>query len=286
MIAHMTSHIFEQIIRLIITIILLPLLLQRGITVAVSGIVLFNIISEFTSILILFFFLPHKVKITKEDIKPDKEVIKDVLNIGIPTTGSRLIGSLGYFFEPIILTFILLKVGYSSQYIINEYGILNGYVLPLLMIPSFFTQAIASSLIPVISKGYVNNHIQYVKDKVKQALLFSIGIGIIVSIIILIKPAYILKLIYNTTEGVEYLKLMTPFFLIYYIQVPYTATLQAINKAKEAMMSTIWGTIIKTILIFILALFKIGLYSLIIASIVNILIVTIYNERKIKKALG
>ena len=57
----------------------------------------------------------------------------------------------------------------------------------------------------------------------------------------------------------------------------------AVNKAKEAMMSTLIGIIIKLTLIITLSYLKIGLYSLIIATIVNIIYVTIFNYRKIKK---
>ena len=78
---------------------------------------------------------------------------------------------------------------------------------------------------------------------------------------------------------------MAPFFLVYYIQVPLTSTLQAIGKAKEAMMSTLIGMIIKITTILVLSTLKIGLYSLIIATIINILIVTILNGIKIKKFL-
>ena len=53
--------------------------------------------------------------------------------------------------------------------------------MPLLMIPSFFTQAIGSALIPVISKGYSDKHITYVKNKIKQGELFSFIIGISVT---------------------------------------------------------------------------------------------------------
>jgi stage V sporulation protein B len=136
----------------------------------VIGIVLVNVASELASIIILVFFLPKKIKIEKKDIIPDKKIIKEVLNIGIPTTGSRIIGSIGYFLEPIIITFMLLKFGYNNDFIINQYCVLNGYVLPLLMMPSFFTQAISSALIPVISKGYANNKINYVRNKLKQAI--------------------------------------------------------------------------------------------------------------------
>ena len=191
MFAHVISHITEQVVRLSIIIISVPLLLKYNLEAAVVGIILVNIISELTSILILIFFLPKKISIKKEDFKPNKSIINDVLSISIPSTGSRIIGSIGYFLEPIILTFILLKVGYESKYILNEYGILNGYVIPMLMIPSFFMQAISSALIPIISKNYINNNITYVKNKIKQAIFLSIIIGIIVTIPIMIKSEFL-----------------------------------------------------------------------------------------------
>ena len=286
MMAHVTSHIFEQIVRLILILIITPKLLEYSLEAAVTGVVLVNIISELTSIIILVFFLPRKVKIKKEDIIPDKGIIRDILNISIPTTGSRIIGSVGYFFEPIILTFILLKVGYSSQFILSEYGILNGYVLPLLMIPSFFTQAISSALIPVISKGYANNHFAYIKGKIKQAEIISLVIGIAVTIPVMVCPELLLKFVFNTTHGSEYLRLMAPFFLGYYVQVPLTSALQAMDKAKEAMMSTIIGITIKIGLILFLSTLKIGLYGLIVAVIVNVFVVTIYNYAKVRRALN
>ena len=83
---------------------------------------------------------------------------------------SRIIGSIGFFFEPIILTYCLLKCGYSNNFIINEYGVLNGFIMPLILIPSFFTMAISQALIPNISKSYSQGHLKYCYNKVKLAI--------------------------------------------------------------------------------------------------------------------
>jgi stage V sporulation protein B len=284
-IPHTVSNIFEQIVRLIMIIMITPILLEKSLIFAVCGIILYNIVSEFTSILILYFFLPKNVSIKKKDLVPDKSIIKDVLNISLPTTGSRLIGSLSYFFEPIILTTVLLSVGYSDSYIVKEYGIITGFAMPLLMIPSFFTQAISSALLPVISKAFASRHIRYINNKLKQAILISLSIGIIVTIVLMIKPEFFMKLIYNTDVGINYLRVMTPFFLIYYVQLPIVTALQAVNRAQDAMINTLMGAIIKIVLLIVLSLFRIGLYALIVAVIFNIMFVTYCDYRKLKKAL-
>ena len=283
MFPHVLSNNFEQVVRIILNIIFLPLLSNYEPRVSVTFLILSNVISETTSIIILYFFLPRKIKVTKEMLKPEKIIIKDVLNISIPTTGSRIIGTIGYFLEPIVLTSFLLMNGYTTNYITYEYGVLTGYVMPLLLLPSFFTMAISQATLPVISNGYANNKIPYVKKKIKQSLLLSFAIGLFFTIILMIFPEIFMKLIYNTNEGVSYIRKLAPFFLLLYIQTPLVSVMQALDKAKDAMHSTLVGSIIKIALIIILSFFKIGLYPLVIATVVNIIYVTVFNYIKVKK---
>ncbi len=286
MFPHTLSNIVEQITRLILTIIITPYLLSFSLKIAITGIILINIASEFVSILVLISFIPKNTKIEKEDFKYDKDIMKDMLNISIPTTGTRLIGSLVYFLEPIILTFTLTKIGYTNSYITLEYGILNGYVYPLLLIPSFFTLAISNALLPVVSNSYARGKYDYTKKKIKQSIFFSLLIGIPVTLIFIFIPNVPLQIIYNTTLGSNYLPIIAPFFLLHYIQAPLTSAMQAMNKAKDAMIGTLIGSFLKLVLIFGISLFKVGLLGYVIASIVNIAFTTVHHLYYVRKSLN
>lgn len=271
------SNIIEQLVRLTLTFTVVAKLMDYSLTHAITGVVLINILSEGASILILLLFLPKNKKITPNDFHHDKLILRDLLDISIPTTGSRLIGSLSYFLEPIILTYTLTKIGYSNEFITLEYGIINGYVYPLLLLPSFFTMAISNALLPVVSNSYSHQNKNYTKYKIKQAITLSLVIGVPCTLLFMSIPEYFLNLIYNTTEGLEYIKVIAPIFLIYYIQGPLTASMQAMGKAKEAMLGTLYGSIIRTILLFTLSLYHIGIWGFLIASIANILFITIHH---------
>ena len=270
------ENICEQIVRLLFIIFIVPKLLNISLIVAISSLVLVNILSEGIAIIVMLLFIPNK-SLDKESFKVDKNIVKDVLNISIPSTGSRLIGSISYFLEPIILTYAMLKSGSSLSFITSEYGIVTGYVYALLLIPSFFTMAISTSLLPIISKNYAERNMRIVKKGLSQGMLFSLLIGCFFTILFMLFPNYILKFIYNTTLGSDYVRLIAPFFIFHYIQGPLTTYLQAINKAKCAMYGTLLGSIIKNILLFVLAICNYKIWSLIISTIVNILIVTIHH---------
>ncbi len=285
MIPHVCSNVIEDVVRMIIIFVGLPISYKYGIEYAISFIILSNIASELISIITLLSFAPKKLNIKKSDIKPDSASIKSVFRIGVPTTGSRLISSIGSCLEPIILTSVLLTCGYSNNYIITEYGIISGYVIPILVIPSFFTSAISSALIPIVSEAFVNKKIVYVKKKLKQAIIFSLSFGIIFTILLMIFANDALYFLYKTTEGSNYLKIIAPIFLLYYIQTPLSAFMQAIGSSTKAMFDNLIGISIKTILILVLGYFRIGLFNLVIAICINIIIVTFLHFLNIKKSL-
>lgn len=281
MLPHVLTNILEDVVKLISIVLFIPFFLTKGIEFAVSFLVLSNIFSELSSIIVFLILLPKKID--KKDLKMDKFYIKDILGISLPATGSRLIGSIGLFLEPIILTFVLIKIGYTNDFIVNEYGVLNGYVMPLILLPSFFTMAISQALLPIVSKGVANNNRGYVNNKIKQAIFFSLLIGIPATLIFVFIPEIPLKLIYNTNEGINYIKVLAPICLLHYIQAPLTSSMQAMGLAKEAMNGTLIGMILRTICLFIFSFFKIGLWGLVIATSVNIIYVTLQHILVLKK---
>ena len=279
---HVISNLVEDIVRLSLMIIGIPFFLPKGLEYAVCFIILSNTISEFASIVILLIFLPKKVQIKKRDLIPKKDYMKESLSIGIPNTTGRLIGSIGYFLEPILLTTTLLSIGYSNKYITTEYGILSGYAMPLLLLPSFFTMAISQALLPVVSREYAKRNYESVKRKIKQAIYYSLLIGIPVTIFFIFLPEIPLQLIYHTTEGTNYIRFLAPICLFQYIQSPLSSSLDAMGKSKDGMTATLLGQIVRLTFLVLLSLLKIGLWGLIIAISLNVLVVTFYSIKKVR----
>lgn len=285
MVPHVVSNLLEDIVRLTLMIIGIPFFLPKGLEYAVCYIILSNVISEGVSILVLFLFLPKKIQLKKEDLIPKKDYMKESLSIGIPNTTGRLFGSIGYFLEPILLTTTLLSLGYSSKFITTEYGILSGYVMPLLLLPSFFTMAISQALLPVVSREYTRGNYTFVTRKIKQAILYSLAIGIPVTIFFIIFPEFPLKLIYHTKEGISYMRFLAPVCLFQYIQSPLSSCLDAMGRSRDAMVGTTIGVIIRSIFLVLLSLLNIGIWGLIIAISLNVLAVTFYSLKKVRSYL-
>lgn len=286
MFPHIVSNIFEDIVKILIIVLLLPLLKKQSIEIVIGFIILSNIVSEIASIVIMFLFLPHNFIITKKDIIPSKIYLKDSLSIGIPTTLTRLTGSICYFLEPIILTTVLISAGYSNNFIVSEYGVISGYVIPIILLPSFFSMAISQALLPSISKDFARNNLISVKRKIKKGILYSFFIGLMFTVFIILHPEIPLKTIYHTTRGINYIRFLAPICLLQYIQAPLSSSMDAIGMSKENFTSNLLGVLVRLIFLPLFSLLKIGLWGLIISTSINIVVVTLVNILQIKKRLS
>jgi len=285
MVPNTISNILEQIVKIGLILLILPLLVKRSIYLAVMGLILFSIVTELVSIMTFLIFAPKHFTIKKSDFKPDGHTIKEVFSISLPTVSSRFIGNIGFFLEPILLTNILLFLGYSNEYILREYGAYNAYAIALLTMPSFFVGAVCSALIPEISKFAGMRNQTMIKRRLYQSLIFCFIIGLFFSCLFYFFRIPLLKTIYNTSLGADYIKILSPFFVLFYLEAPLMSVLQALGYAKTTMKITLVGEIIKLGSLILLCFFRIGIYSLIYAEIINIIVVVLLNIKKIRKII-
>lgn len=267
------TNVTEEIIKIILILFLLPIAISKGDITSVIFLILFNVITESSNILFMQKVISKKY-ISNKKGKVNKKIIKEILSISIPTTSVRLIASIGFFLEPIILTNTLLSSGYSPNYITMEYGIINSYIVPLLSIPSFFSISIASALLPNITKAYANKKYDEFNRKLLKLMFLSMLVGAACLTIILIFPNEILKLVYNVNFGINYIYLIGPFFLILYMQPTLSVALQAMDKTNKLFLTSTISVIIKYSTLYVLGNIGFGMNALIFAMIAGIVTTT------------
>lgn len=274
---HVLSNTIEQIIRLILILTVVPKLIEYSYVHAAVGLILTFLFTEGASIITFSFCMNKNDLKTMFSFKGNNFDSKEILSLSVPSVSSRIIGNICYFFEPIILTNILLFKGYSNSFILSEYGAYNAYAISTLTIPSFFINAISLALIPEISKFNEEGNILYVKKRLKEGIFFSFLIGLFSTFIIYIFRYRLLLFLYKTTLGIDYIKYLAPFFILFYFENIFASFMQAIGKAKITLRITVISSIIKLVSLASLSFLKIGIYSLLISEIINILFVVSIN---------
>lgn len=252
------AQVIEQLVRIIFVYIFIKLLLPYGVEFAAAGAMFSVIIGEFVSVM----FMIYQFKLRKRKkipyrilsyLRNTKETMHSLFSIALPSTGSRLIGSLSNFLEPILVAQALAIAGVTSALATKQYGELTGYVIPLLFLPTFITHSLAIALVPSIAEAGAKNNHAAIHYRIHQSIRISFASGAIATIILLLFSKQILTFMYGTANANPLLLLMAPFYILLYIQAPLQAALQAMDLAKESMWNSLIGALVKLVIIFVLA---------------------------------
>jgi len=285
------SQVLEQIVRISLVAVCTTAFLPLGIEYAAAGAMLSSVFGELASLLYLFvaFQYKKKIRIRKrffQSLKSGRTTFFELMSVSLPTTGSRFIGNLSWFFEPIVVAQSLAIAGVAASAATSQYGELTGFALTLLTLPSFITYSLSTALVPAISEGIEQKKMQVVEYRLEQAMRLCLLSGGISVVILFSYADELVSVMYGSSNAAIYVKIMAPFFLFYYFQGPLQAVLQALNLAGAAMMNSLVGAVVKTGLIFVLASRpSLGIMGAALAILTGIILVTLLHAATVSKVL-
>ncbi|MBS4173669.1 stage V sporulation protein B [Bacillus sp. FJAT-49736] len=285
------SQMIEQVVRIFLIALLAKAFLPYGIEYAAAGVMFASILGELISLLYMFamFKLKKKFKVRRnffKVVKSGKDAFNELMRVALPSLGSRLIGNISWFLEPIIVANSLALAGVTASLATKQYGLLTGFALPLMMLPSFVTNSLSTALVPAISEANIKRNSLLVEHRLQQALRFSLLAGGLSVIILYVFADPLMTLMYGSKNGSQFVKLMAPFFLLQYYQGPLQAALQAMDLARAAMINSLIGAIVKLAVIFALASQpEFGINGAALGIVTSMLLVTLLHFATILKKI-
>lgn len=256
MIPSAVSGLIEQVIKLVFGLVFARLFIVRGVLYGAIGALLGVSISEFVAM--IYLLIRYRIEPKKQITCQQKPLYKEVLKITIPITIGGVVLPLSQFIDSALVVNILLSIGYSISSATKMFGLQTGVVGSIINMPVVFSLAIASSVLPLISKQNVNSQIK-IKDTITKSILITIVLGVICNILILLLAKPIIFVLYKRSLGpgdlvlaVELLKVAS--FSVGYLSLVQTTTgiLQGMGKVGVPVYSLTIGVIFKLILNIIL----------------------------------
>lgn len=251
-----------------------------------------SILGELISLLYMFtmFKLKKKFRVRRNFfhvVKSGRDALNELMSVALPSLGSRLIGNVSWFLEPIIVANSLAIAGITTSIATKQYGLLTGFAMPLMMLPSFVTSSLSTALVPAISEANTKRNSELVEHRLQQALRFSLLAGGLSVIILYVFADPLMKAMYGNSNGSQFIKIMAPFFLLQYYQGPLQATLQALDMARAAMINSLIGAIVKLAVIFVLASRpEFGINGAALGIVTSIVLVTLLHFATILKKIS
>lgn len=266
------TQVFEFIIKIIATVILLKLNILKGVEYICISLILADVISEICSFSLIFVLYIIDIKLKKlNNVRSFGQRI-NIVKIAFPVALTSYIRSGLSTLKQLIIPTQLEKSGLSCSNSLSKYGIINGMVMPVITFPTALINSYSMLLIPEFSTYLAQKNykaINYISDKIFK---FTCAFSVCVCSIFLFFSNELGLVIYNNLETGYYFKLLAPLIFFMYIDNIIDCILKGLNKQFGVMCCNILDLSVTTCFIyFLLPIYGINGYivSIFISEILN-----------------
>lgn len=271
------------VIGAVINIILDPIFII-GFKMGVKGGAIATVIGEFISFVlaIIYLFRIKSVKLTKEDFKIDKNILK-ILSLGLSSFITQATVLVLFIFMNNMMTKLGASSIYGSDIPLSVYGIIS-------KVNSIYISIVIGISIgagPIIGFNYGAGNKDRVKEVLKKVLIVNFTIGIIINILFILFPENIASIFIKKSDPtydlfIEFAKLMCHSFLlvcgINALEMTTSVLLQSLGKVFKATILAFTRQIILLIPISLLLsiTFNKGIYGLLYAGLISDILTFIF----------
>lgn len=180
----------------------------------------------------------------------------------------------------------MYKLGYPEDSIATYWGVLGQYQL-LFNIPVAVSNALSSSLIPSLTRAVANRNRRQKLERIAAAIRFSLLIAIpaAVGLTVLAKPVCSLLFISQDNDMLVRLSMVGSLAVVFYsLSTVTNAILQGLNRLEVPIRHAVMALVVHVaVLETCLMIFKMGIYSVVLANIVFAFVMCLLNGHSISK---
>ena len=253
------SQVVEQICKLLAGLYFAGQWVSYGPEYGAAGAILGVTIGEGVSFVMMFcFFHGHR---HKQHYKPlgrergkFRETLEQVARIALPVTVGSCVMPIVSAIDSMVVMRVLTGSGYTQAAASSLFGLLNGFVHPLVNMPAVFSGAVAISLVPAISAARAQKRRELVGYQTSFGLRLSILIGLPCAVGFFLLAEPILGTRYHSlspddlTRAAGLLRLMCPGILFLSVIQIQTGVLQGLGKTVIPVLNMAFGSVVKVFL--------------------------------------
>ncbi|AZR74163.1 stage V sporulation protein B [Anoxybacter fermentans] len=254
------SQMIEQLVRITASIFLIILLINKGLKYGAAGAAIGITLGEFSGMMtLIILYISHcfsgrstdlllrNLKTAPPSSYSYKQIFKDLCKMGIPITLGRLIISLMYSLDAILIPTQLQRSGLSVAEATSQFGQLSGIALQVIFLPTIISVALTTSLVPTISDALARNNMQAIRAKYHEVLRITFYTGMPATLFFIFRGRQICYLLFDFAEAGSLLALLgVGAISTYFIHVA-GGILNGLGKPHLAVKNMIIGAAFKII---------------------------------------
>ncbi len=177
-------------------------------------------------------------------------IFASLWSIAGPVTYTRLISVLLLNVEAHLIPGQLLRLGYSPAEATAMYGLFTGVALTLISIPSIFTTAISTNLLPAVSAAWIRKDWSWLRNRLSLTLSYSLMAGIPILVLLGIFAPQITLLIFRVPGAALPVRVLVCGGIFLYLLQTTNGILLGLGQAKRVLANTLLFALVRILCLY------------------------------------
>ncbi|PFN96442.1 cell division protein [Bacillus sp. AFS076308] len=251
------SQVVEQIVRILFTLVgayVVLKFLSGSMVTAVSVATFAAFVGAIGGLAVLFWYWYKRRPYLDELLEKDKgtvnislkEIYKEIFIYAAPFVFVGIANPLFQLIDQFTLTKALVEMGTSKKLADTAFGILNFESHKIVIIPVSLATAFSLTLVPSITKAYVENDRKNLTDQLNQTfqVLLFLTLPAAIGLSLLAEPVYTVFYEHDAL-GTQVLGAYAPVAILFSLYSVTAAIMQGINEQRYTILSLLVGLLVK-----------------------------------------
>ena len=277
------AEILEQVVRLILTMRLVFLLRGWPVMLRAAAPATAALIGELASLLLMLIVSAHAIFVAQA-AGSRSMILREMISLALPLTGMRLVSSLMRTVQSVLIPARLQLSGMPPSEALGQLGIMNGMLMPVLLLLSFVTCSLSMVAAPELARRQAQSRPQ--RRLVLRVLLAALFIGLMAMAAVWLFAPLFAKTLYRQAELLPLLRRCCVLVPVMALSQVVSGLMNGLGLQRMSLRIALLSSFLSILLMFTLAaLPALRLWGVIIAMAAAQVITLILSLRALLRAV-
>jgi len=248
-------QIMEQFARIGIIMLLINKFSHMGLAATSAAVLLGESVAEGVGCFLLWVFYRFDFKkLTKRAVAPLKKRVafSEIFRISAPISSGRYLHTALRTAESLLTPTCLAKYSGTKSSALEQFGMVKGMAIPILLFPASLLSAISSLLIPEITQSVAEKRMGSVQNAVEKIFLSTALTSFLVGAVFFAAAEPIGELVYKSNSVGWLIKSLAPLVPFMYIDLIADGVLKGLDEQNFLFKINVTDSLVRLILVFFL----------------------------------
>lgn len=249
------GQIAEQLVRMAVIVFLINRYAHLGITATSAAVLAGDSVAEGAGTLLIWLLYKFDVKkLVQRSLKPLKKrlALKELLRISVPISSGRYLHTALRTAENLLTPSCLSKYSASKTTALEQFGMIKGMALPLLLFPASLLSSVSTLLVPEMTQSAAENDNRAIEAAVEKVFYITAVVSFLIAGIFFTAAYQLGEVVYSSGSVGYLIRALAPLIPFMYIDLIADGILKGLDQQKFLFKSNVTDSAVRILLVLML----------------------------------